>query len=89
MTFDENICARNWGLKLDSLSDGIPVLEKDRTLMELKVTGAMPLWMSHLLTEQWIYPASFSKYGEAYRKLLSSCCLPDGRLGRMEELRYG
>ena len=34
----------------------------------IKVQGAMPLWLSALLSEGEIFKSSFSKYGEAYRQ---------------------
>ena len=39
--------------------------------LEIKIPGAMPLWLSHLLDDLKIYPASFSKYGEAYKRVFS------------------
>lgn len=35
--------------------------------MEVKIPGAMPLWMARLFSELEIYPVSFSKYGVAYQ----------------------
>jgi hypothetical protein len=35
-------------------------------LMELKCPGAIPLWMTNILSEEHIYKTSFSKYGKAY-----------------------
>ena len=35
-------------------------------VMEIKIPNAMPLWLSAILDELEIYPASFSKYGTAY-----------------------
>ena len=35
-------------------------------LMELKIAGAVPLWLSEVLAREKIYPTSFSKYGRAY-----------------------
>lgn len=34
--------------------------------MELKIAGAVPLWLSEVLAREKIYPTSFSKYGRAY-----------------------
>ena len=34
--------------------------------MEIKVSGAFPLWLSEFLTKEKIYSTSFSKYGRAY-----------------------
>ena len=38
--------------------------------MEIKTDGAMPLRLSHALDELNIYPASYSKYGNAYTDLM-------------------
>lgn len=38
--------------------------------MELKTAGAIPLWMTRLLTDEKIYPTSFSKYGTFYQKTM-------------------
>ena len=57
-------------LTLTRSMDGIPLLDKDRTILEVKVQGAMPLWLSAALSEGKIFKSSFSKYGEAYRQEL-------------------
>lgn len=44
-----------------------PLLEPGACIMEIKVSGAMPLWLSTALTACQVFPSSFSKYGEAYR----------------------
>ena len=36
--------------------------------MEVKIPGAMPLWMSRLLDENQAFPTSFSKYGAYYQR---------------------
>ncbi|WP_019850264.1 hypothetical protein [Desulfitobacterium dehalogenans] len=46
--------------------------------MEIKIAGAMPLWLSHTLDELEIYPSSFSKYGKAYMSLLARQTLNKG-----------
>lgn len=44
-----------------------PLLEPGACIMEIKVSGAMPLWLSTALSACQVFPSSFSKYGEAYR----------------------
>lgn len=44
------------------------------TLMEIKTSGGIPLWMTNVLTRQHIYKTSFSKYGSAYQNMLLACC---------------
>ncbi len=38
--------------------------------MEIKIAGAMPLWLADSLSELALYPVSFSKYGRAYQTML-------------------
>lgn len=68
ITFDTNIRSRDYDLELESGDHGELLLERGEHLMEIKIAGAMPLWLSSLLTELSIYPASFSKYGNVYKK---------------------
>lgn len=39
--------------------------------MEIKIPGAAPLWLSQALSENGIFPTSFSKYGESYKQIRS------------------
>lgn len=66
VTIDEDIIARDDNPSLRSPRYGMALLPKDHYLMEIKVSGAFPLWLAHILTELNIYPTSFSKYGEFY-----------------------
>lgn len=68
VTFDGNILWRDMKLNLDKGSWGQPLLEPSWCLMEIKIAGSMPMWLGHILDELQIYPASFSKYGQAYAK---------------------
>ena len=69
VTFDENIRYRRTELTLDSDAWGTPLLKPDQVLMELKASGALPLWMVRVLSQQKIYKTSFSKYGTAYQDI--------------------
>ncbi len=69
-TFDENILYRNYDLGLNAPPKGKSVLDEGLTLMELKSPEAIPLWMTKILSSNKIYKTSFSKYGEAYKKIL-------------------
>ncbi len=78
MTFDENVCARMTDLSLEQGAGGDVILGGDHMLMELKAGGAVPLYMARVLSAEGLFRASFSKYGEAYRRLvLSPAGLPD------------
>lgn len=67
VTFDSNILWREEDLELSSGVWGNPLLEEGQRLMEIKIPGAMPLWLSHILDELEIFPVSFSKYGRGYQ----------------------
>lgn len=70
ITFDSNILARNYGLKLEKGVYGDNILEKDKYIMEIKTQGAMPMWLVKKLNNLNISPCGFSKYGEAYTQLV-------------------
>lgn len=68
ITFDHNIRYRDTDLMLESGTDGIRILPDDTIIMEIKTDGAMPIWLSRVLSQNSILPSSFSKYGTAYLK---------------------
>lgn len=70
VTFDDNILFRRDDLSLESTVYGTPLLPKDQVLMEIKCSGSIPLWMTHILSEEQIFKTSFSKYGTAYQKMI-------------------
>lgn len=70
ITFDQNIRSRWDDLYLEHGDYGDRLLGRELILMEVKVPGAYPIWMSSLLNELEIYPTSFSKYGKIYTKKL-------------------
>ncbi len=70
ITFDTDIRYRTDDFDLSLGDEGTPLLPSGERLMEIKVSGALPFWLSRMLSELKIYPASFSKYGTVYRKLL-------------------
>ena len=45
-----------------------PLLGPDQVLMEIKIPGTCPLWLSHLLDRAGARPVSFSKYGTCYQQ---------------------
>ena len=69
VTFDENILYREEDLSLGSPIYGKALLGEDETLMEIKTSGGIPLWLSRVLTENKIFKTSFSKYGLAYKQM--------------------
>ena len=70
VTFDDHILCREEEISLDSDIWGTPILEEGKVLMEIKTAGGIPLWMTHLLTQERIFKTPFSKYGTAYKTLL-------------------
>lgn len=66
ITFDRDITSRYDDTRLESEAEGHRVLDKDTYLMEIKIPGAMPLWLAHVLSEKNIFPHSFSKFGTAH-----------------------
>lgn len=69
ITFDDEIYWRMDDLTLCSSPDGHAILPSNTVLMELKVAGGIPLWLTAFLTQEYIIKTSFSKYGTAYRQL--------------------
>ena len=69
VTFDNNILFRTNDLTLDSEVWGLPLMDKDHVLMEVKCTKGIPLWMTAILSQEKIYKTSFSKYGRAYEMI--------------------
>ncbi len=71
VTFDQNITYRMTELDICRGSYGDKLIGDDCWLMEIKIPGAMPIWLVRALTELGIRPVSYSKYGNAYRSLLA------------------
>lgn len=70
ITFDEHILCRQEDLSLQTEADGSLLLDDEFSLMEIKCSGGIPLWLTKTLTEERIYKTSFSKYGTAYQTLI-------------------
>lgn len=66
ITFDRDITSRYDDVRLESQADGHKVMPEKTYLMEIKIPGAMPLWLAHVLSEKNIFPHSFSKFGTAH-----------------------
>jgi len=69
ITFDNNIVSRSENLNIRNRSADRRLLDKELRLMEVKVNGAMPMWMSRTLSEIGIFSTSYSKYGEYYKRI--------------------
>jgi SPX domain-containing protein involved in vacuolar polyphosphate accumulation len=66
ITFDSNICWRDDDLDLQKGGYGEALLDTGERIMEIKTGGAIPMWLTKLLSEYRIYKTTFSKYGSAY-----------------------
>ena len=70
VTFDNNILCRQEDLSLQSEIWGTSIFPEHLVLMEIKCSGGIPLWMTHILSAEHIYKTSFSKYGTAYQTII-------------------
>lgn len=68
VTIDTNIRSRRSDVRLDSKEYGELLLPPGMWIMEAKAETAVPLWFARLLSEECLYPTSFSKYGTEYKK---------------------
>ena len=72
LTFDTNLRGRTWNVDLRMGDYGMYIIPRDMILMEIKIPGSAPLWLSHLLSENNIHDVSFSKYGTYYKQLIGA-----------------
>ncbi len=70
ITIDRNIRSRSHCLEL-SFDGECEMQNPGEYLMEIKVSGAYPIWLANLLGKCEIYPTSFSKYGTVYARMVS------------------
>ena len=84
LTFDKNIRFRTNFVNPSYGDFGTPILPADCYLMETKIMGATPKWFAELLSELQIYPTSFSKYGNVYRKETADFNYMDRMVHRVE-----
>lgn len=68
VTFDRNIRWRTTQLDLRDGDFGHQLLSDGQILMEIKIPGVCPMLLSRVLSENLIFPTSFSKYGTCYRE---------------------
>ena len=79
---------RGEDLHLESGPYGMPVLDGNRCIMEIKTLGAMPLWLSATLDDLGIFPSSFSKYGTAYATYVRDRLFPHPEPDHTKETHY-
>ena len=71
ITFDTDILWRDYDIDLTKEPYGEKVLGSDFVLMEVKTIMGLPKWLLEFLGNNKIYKQSFSKYGNAYKQLIS------------------
>ena len=69
LTIDENPRFRSYDLNLHTSMDGQHLLPVGSAILEIKVQQEMPLWLVSILSKEKIYQTSFSKVGEAYKRI--------------------
>ena len=72
LTFDTNIRYRTNHLDLRYGNEGTDIMQPGQHLLEIKVAGAMPIELAHILSELKIFSTSFSKYGQAFSQAWAS-----------------
>lgn len=67
ITFDTSILGRDKDITFSGAVYGQPIIGDEQVLMEIKIPGVMPLWLSRYLSRNYIWKCTFSKYGEYYK----------------------
>ncbi|MGM9611976.1 MAG: polyphosphate polymerase domain-containing protein [Butyricicoccus sp.] len=68
LTFDSRLRWREDALDLAAGDHGTLLTAPGDRILEIKIPGAVPLWLSEILDRFAIYPSSFSKYGTYYQQ---------------------
>lgn len=71
LTFDNHIKTRRSSLYLEEGEFGRELIGEKQYLMEVKISGSMPIWLTNIFSELKIYSTSFSKYGREYKRYCS------------------
>ena len=70
ITFDENLKYRTSNLNFTKKKhDKMYFKTEPNIIMEIKTTGAMPLWLVKEMSRLHIYPQQFSKIGKIYARI--------------------
>jgi len=73
VTFDSDIRFRLDCLDYLSPDGGHAILPRDKIVMEVKTKGGIPVWLARVLSENKIFPTSFSKFGACYTDYILKC----------------
>ncbi len=66
ITFDSNLRNRRYDLRLEGGSYGETYLDPDFYVLEVKLMGRMPLWLTRILSEHRCGIQPFSKYSNSF-----------------------
>lgn len=66
ITFDRNLTENTDTDILHTDSEGNNLVDENTRVMEVKISGAAPLWLVKILSKNKIYKGSFSKIGTSY-----------------------
>lgn len=66
ITLDQNLIYRPTNVNYQAGKTGYPLLEPDHYIMEIKLVGEAPSWLTAILDEFGIEEDSFSKYAQSY-----------------------
>jgi hypothetical protein len=70
ISFDLEIRSRRRDVAFEAGDFGKSLLKEDQIVMEIKVGKSYPLWLVDLLSQNKVYPTSYSKYGAEYKDYL-------------------
>ena len=69
ITFDFHLRSRRNNLNLEEGDYGESYFQDNNmVIMEIKSLNGLPLWLINELSDMRIYPGSFTKYGNIYKK---------------------
>ena len=68
---------------LEAGNFGDELLEPNQYLMEVKILGAIPLWLVEIFSDLSIYSTKFSKYGNEYMRY----CLNKNKENEMRRVK--
>ncbi len=68
VTLDQNLIYRDKQVCLFADKKGLPLLEDDLVIMEIKAPGDKPQWLQDILDKYGLVEQKFSKYSCAYHK---------------------
>ena len=80
VTFDHDILTRRYDLDLRLGRYGDPLLPLDTTLVEVKFSGAVPVWFCRVMSDFGISFNTFSKYGTSFKRYTYDLSQKEGNL---------